>query len=59
MTGWGVEISPKGGGQFEEQGGGREGELFKKMPENNAFVQKKSRLCLHHHKNFDNFLEYD
>ncbi len=41
VTGWGVKISPQGGGQFEEQGGGREGELQKNLPENNAFVQKK------------------
>ncbi len=27
VTGWGVKKSPQGGGQFEEQGGGREGEL--------------------------------
>ncbi len=38
VSGWGVKISPQGGGQFEEKGGGGEGELSKKC-------QKTMLLC--------------
>ncbi len=56
VTRWGVKISPQGGGQFEEQGGGREGELSEKMPENNDFGQKITTFLCHKEKN-ENFLE--
>ena len=45
MTGWGVKISPQGGGQFEEQGGGREWELSKKARKQCFCAKKIITFC--------------
>ncbi len=47
VTGWGVgvKISPQEGGQFEEQGRGREGELLqKKNARKQCFCAKNSNF---------------
>ncbi len=57
VTGWGVRISPQGGGLFEEQGGGREGELSKKIARKQLFCEKKFTIFLRCKKRNTNFLE--
>ena len=43
VTGWGVKISPQGGGPFEEQGGGREVE-FKKKSRKQCLYEKSQNF---------------
>ena len=58
VTGWEVKIRPQRVGHFEEQGGGKEGELSKKKnARKQCFCAKKYNFFAAQLKN-EHFLEY-